>query len=90
MRKFGELILKYRVLVVIAILGLTAPLLLHVSNLDIEADENTWFAKGNDTLKGYDEFIDRFVSDEFVVVSYESDDPLSESEIAELAGHGEK
>ncbi len=85
MRKFGELILKYRVLVVIAILGLTVPLLLHVSSLDIEADENTWFAKGNDTLKGYDEFKEHFASDEFVVVAYGCNDPLSESEIAYLS-----
>ncbi|MCK4598319.1 MMPL family transporter [Candidatus Bipolaricaulota bacterium] len=90
MRKFGELILKYRVLVVIAILGLTVPFLLHVSSLNIEADESTWFAKGDKTRTVYDEFKDRFASDEFVVVSYESDDPLSESEIAYLSYLTEK
>ncbi len=85
MRKFGERILSYRVFIVIAILALTGLFLFHPSNLNIEADETTWFAKGDNTLKVYDEFIDYFVSDEFVIVSYETSDPFSKQEIAYLS-----
>jgi hypothetical protein len=58
MRRFGEGILSYRAFIVIAILALTGLFLSHLSSLNIEADENTWFAKGDNTLKVYDEFID--------------------------------
>ncbi len=85
MRKFGEFILKYRILLIIAIFIITVLCFFCLPDLGMEGDETTWFSKGDPTLKTYNEFIETFVGGEFAVVAYRSDNPFIEAEITYLS-----
>ena len=85
MRRFGELVLRFRVVFLISITALTVAFLIYVPGLEIEDDERTWFARGDRTLKEYEIFLDEFSSDQLIFVAYESEEPLSVPELKYLS-----
>ena len=85
MKKFGEFILKNRVILIIGIVIITILCFLHLPDLRMEDDETTWFPKGDPILKTHDEFKQTFVNSEFVVVAYELDNPFTQRELTYLS-----
>lgn len=90
MKHVGNAILKYRWLFLAAILGLSVLFLFGSRNLEMKSDETMWFAEGDRTRQIYDEFKERFASDQLVIVAYETEDAFSEAEIAYLTALSEK
>jgi len=85
MRKFGELILKNQVILIVAIVVITVLFSLRLPNLTLQDDETTWFPKGDPTLEVYNTFEETFTSPEFALVAYQSDNPFEEAELDYLA-----
>ena len=84
MSKFGEFILKYKILLIIVILIITVICFFYIPDMGMEDDETTWFRKGDPVLKSYNEFLETF-GGEFVLVAYRTDNPFIETEIAYLS-----
>jgi len=85
LRKFGEFILKNRIILVTAIIIISVLFFIYLPELKMEDNERTWFSKEDPTLKNYDELKKTFIGAEFAVVAYKSDNPFSESEITYLS-----
>lgn len=85
MKKFGEFILKNRIVLLIAIIAITLFLSLYLSDLKMADYETTWFSKGDPILKTYNEFEETFSGGELIVVAYESDNPFNELELAYIS-----
>jgi predicted RND superfamily exporter protein len=90
MVRFGEWILRYRVLWLVGILGLSVFFGLHLGNLTTEEDETTWYPKGSTVLATYDDFEERFGSEESIVVAYQWSDPFSPDALRYLDGLTER
>lgn len=85
MKRFGEFILKNQILLIIAILAITALFSLHLPDLRLRDDETTWFPKGDPTLELYNAFEETFTSPEFALVAYQSDNPFEKREMDYLS-----
>lgn len=90
MKKFGEFILKYKIVLIILIIVLTVISFRYVPRLQLDDDETTWFSSDDPILIAYNELQDTFIGSDFVIVAYESTDILSEPEITYLAFLTEK
>lgn len=90
MERFGEFILKQRIILLVAILAGTVLFSLHLPELKMEDDETTWFSSGDPVLKAYDELEENFAGSEFVIISYVSDNFFTQSEIMYLSSLSQK
>jgi len=90
MKKFGEFILKHKIILILAIIALTILFSLHLPELKMEDDETTWFPSGDPVLEAYDELEETFTGSEFVVVAYQTDNFFSPEEIDYLSALSEK
>ncbi|UCE20768.1 MAG: MMPL family transporter [Candidatus Aminicenantes bacterium] len=85
MKKFGEFILKHNIILILVIVGVSVLFFLRLPELRMEDDETTWFPSEDPVHKAYKNLKETFVGSEFVVISYESDNLFSESEIEYLS-----
>jgi predicted RND superfamily exporter protein len=85
MKKFGEFILKHRIILILVIVGVSVLFFLHLPGLRLEDDETTWFSSEDPVHLAYKNLKETFIGSEFVVVAYESDNLFSESEIGYLS-----
>jgi len=85
MKKFGEFILKHKIILILVIVGVSVLFFLHLPELRMEDDETTWFPREDPVHKAYKNLKETFMGSEFVVVSYESDNLFSDSEIKYLS-----
>jgi len=90
MKKFGEFILKHKIILILAIIAVTVLFSLHLPELKMEDDETTWFPSGDPVLEAYDELEETFTGSEFVVVGYQTDNFFSAAEIDYLSTLSEK
>lgn len=90
MKKFGEFILKHKIILIMAIIAVTVFFSLHLPELKMEDDETTWFPSGDPVLEAYDELEETFTGSEFVVVAYETENFFSAAEIEYLSALSEK
>ena len=85
MEQFGRLILKYRWVWLVMIVGLSVLFLIQIPSIDIEDDETTWYAPGDPTLEVFRAFEERFEGDDLVVVGYAWQDPYGVESLTYLA-----
>jgi len=85
MKKFGEFILKHKIILILVIVGVSVLFFLRLPELRMEDDETTWFPSEDPVHKAYKNLKENFIGSEFVVISYESDNLFSESEIEYLS-----
>ena len=83
-RKFGQIVLRWQLPVVLIIAGLTFLFSLRLTDLKIEDDTDMWFSPDDPVFKTYEEFRDEFPSDEFNLISFETKPPLNENEFSYL------
>ncbi len=85
MNYFAQLILRFRVLLLLIILALTAFFIRYVPGLEMKDDVSTWFTEDDSTLIQYRDFQDTFEASQFVVVAYSWTQSFSKEEITYLS-----
>lgn len=85
MKRFGEFVLKHKIILILIVIALTALFSLRLPELRMEDDETTWFPSEDPVQKAYKNLKETFIGSEFVVVAYESDNLFSEPEINYLS-----
>jgi len=84
MRSLGRAILGWRHLLLAMVALVSILSLLSLTHLESREDETTWMDKDNPARMEYDRFKDRFGSDRFIVVAYESPDAFCRDELEYL------
>jgi len=84
MERIAELILKFRIPILIGILILTILALPFIPTLEMKEDETTWFPANDSILTIYRNFKDSFEAGEFVIIAYSWKNPFSPEEVQYL------
>jgi len=84
MRSLGLAVLRYRYLLLAMIALVSILSFLSLAHLEAREDETTWMDKDNPAREEYDRFKERFGSDRFILVAYETPDAFCRDELEYL------
>jgi len=85
MKLIAQLILRFRIPLLLIIVLLTAFFLRYIPRMEMRDDASTWFSEDDSTLIQYREFQDTFEESQFVIVAYTWPRPFADDEIRYLA-----
>jgi len=84
MEWIAQLILKFRILILVGIFILTLLALPFIPALEMKEDETTWFPENDSILTIYRDFKDSFEASEFVIIAYSWKIPFAPEEVQYL------